>query len=997
MKKLYFLLLSLAVTSTVWAQTEFSADGNRWFMQEGRRLYTDGEYTAALNILNKIEKHSLNTTDKQELELLQAKATYGANHLEGRALLLQYLADYPETSHRDIIAALIGESYYYSHNFALAGEWFKKSDFTRLEPQERERAELHYALTLQECGQEGEARALLTNLGLTGKKHSEDALFHLAVIQYHSNELEQAYSNFKQVEFSDKYYLDTPYYIAAIYVKDGKFEQAKSVAEPFITDHASKPQGVAMQHILGAAHFGQGDYNAAIEALEKYIDGTPAEKQQRIAVYQLALSYFVTKQPSRAKEFFLACSNGDDAIAQNALLHLGIINLEENNANAARIAFEQAANMQHDDKVREEALYNYALCLHQTRYSPFAESVKIFEQFLNEYPNSQHCDQVNKYLVEVYMNTRNYDVALQSINKITTPSPLILEAKQKVLYRLGVQEYINGNMNKAIDYFNQSNTLSKYNKATHCDALYWLGEAHYNKGEYATAVKYYKNVLSAGGNNYDKALYGLAYTYFQQEKFGEAKTHFERFTTLATEEKELCADAYNRIGDCCFYNRNYKAADEYYSKAAATDRAHGDYSLYRSAISQGLRKDYKGKISTLEQLIEQYPTSDYTRQGYYELGRAYIETNDNNKAIAAFDELSKKYPQSNLARRATAEKAMLYNSNGNHAKAIETYKNIIALYPQSEEAQIAAQDLKNLYVEQGEVEEFAKFAANTKGMQAIESSEIDTLTFIAAEKFYGKGERKIAAEKFNDYLEKFPTGSFTLDSHYYLGVINYNDNKHEKALAHFEVVNSYPDNKYSEEAMAYASQIYFDKGEWGKAAELYESLIAKSNDEERVKACRLNLMRCAYNNGDYDNVKVCAAILLEKSSLQPEQLRETKYRYAKALLTLGDNKAAEKQLSELAGDTRSIYGAEGKYLLAQLFFDQKRYTECEKEIFNYMETSTPHTYWLARSFILLADLYTAQERTTEARQYLLSLQSNYNEDDDIKDMIAERLNKITAE
>ncbi len=997
MRRLYFLLLTLAVTGNIFAQTGIPAEGNKWFMQEGRRLYTDGEYTAALNILDKIEKQSLGTADRQEVELLQAKATCGTNHLEGRALLLQYLDDYPETSHRDIIAALIGESYYYSHNFGLACEWFKKSDFTRLEPQERERAELHCALALQECGNEGEARALLTNLGLTGKKHAEEATFHLAVIQYHADETEQAYSNFKKVEFSDKYYLDTPYYIAAIYIKEGKFEQAGDIARAFIADHPKKPQGIAMQQILGAAHFGQEEYEAAAEALEKYIAGTPADKQQRIARYQLALSKFQTGDRARAKELFLLCCDGDDAIAQNALLHLGIINVADGDTNAARMAFEQASAMQHDDSVREDALYNYALTLHQTRYSPFAESVKVFEQFLNEYPGSRHCDQVNKYLVEVYMNTRNYDVALQSINKIGTPSPLILEAKQKVLYRLGVQEYINGSTDKAIAYFNQAATLSKYNKATHSDVLYWRAEAYYNKGNYAEAANNYKSVLSAGAGNYNKALYGLGYTYFQQGRFNEAMTHFERFVAAAPQEEELCADAYNRIGDCHFYNRNYKKADEYYAKAVATNTAQGDYALYRSAISQGLRKDYKGKIKTLEQLIGQYPASDYTRQGYYELGRAYIETNESDKAVATFDKLSKAYPQSDLARRATAEKAMIYNSEGNHAKAIETYKNIITLYPQSEEAVIAAQDLKNLYVEQGEVEEFAKFAASTKGMQAVESSEIDTLTFIAAEKIYGKGDKAAAAKKFDDYLKKHPEGSFTIDSHYYLGVINYNEARFDKALAHFEQVNNYPDNKYSEEAMAHASQIYFERGEWNSAAELYEKIIAKSNDEERVNACRLNLLRCAHNTGNNDKVKECAATLTAKGCLQPEQLRETEYYHAKALLATGNEKEAEKLLAKLATDTRSIYGAEGKYLLAQLLFEQKRHDECEKEIFNYMETSTPHAYWLARSFILLADLYTAQGRTLEAKQYLLSLQSNYSGNEEIDHMIEERLNKIETE
>lgn len=997
MIRFFTLLLLMATAGIIPAQNIVSTEDNKWLMQEGQRLYTDGEYSTALNILNKIEKRKLTSSEVQAYELLLAKTTFGTNHLEGRALLLQYLADYPESSRRDVIAALIAESYYYSHNFAIADEWFKKSNFDRLEPQERERAELHYALTLQECGQEGKAEAMLTNLAHTGKKHADDAQFHLAVIKYHNNELEQAYTGFKSVEFSNKYYLSTPYYIAAIYVKQEKYEQAEQMATAFIADHEEKAQGIAMQQILGAALFGQERYSEAIMPLEKYIAATPAEKQQRIAVYQLALCYFETGEKAKAKELFATCCDGDDAIAQNALLHTGIIALEEGDTNAARMAFEQASTMTLDNSVREQALYNYALCLHSTRYSPFAESVKIFERFLNEYPQSQYSDQVNKYLVEVYMNTRNYDVALQSIEKITSPSPLILEAKQKVLYRLGVQEYINGNMEKAITYFDQSIALAKYNKATYSDALYWRGEACYNKGNYTEAAKNYKKVLAMSDSNSSKALYGLAYTYFQQESFNEAMNTFTRFTTAAPEEKELCADAYNRIADCYFYNRNYKKADEYYEKAATTDAAHGDYALYRSAIAQGLRKDYKGKIQTLEQLIEKYPTSSYTQQGYYELGRAYIETGESNRAVAAFDKLSEKYPQSDLARRATTEKAMIYNSDGNTAKAIETYKNIILLYPQSEEAQIAVQDLKNLYVEQGEVDEYAKFAANTKGMQAVESNEIDTLTFIAAEKIYGKGDIKEAKKKFGNYLEKFPEGSFAIDSHYYLGVMTYNSGEKDEALAHLGKVIEYPDNKYSEEAMAYASDIHFDNGEWAAAIPLYEKIIAKSSDRERVIACHLNLLRCAHKTGDNNLVKEHATALLATGELQPEQKRETEYYLAKTHIQMSEQSEAEKILHTLATDTRSIYGAEGKYLLAQLLFEQKRYDECEKEIFNYMETSTPHAYWLARSFILLSDLYMAQGRTLEAKQYLLSLQSNYESDDDIKNMIEERLNKISAE
>lgn len=992
MRKNILILLLAGAATALQAQNSIVND-NASLLKESKRLYTEGEYTTALTILDKIDTRTMAPAEQQEVELIRAKATYDTSHLEGRALLLQYLADYPETSNRDIVAALIGESYYYDHKFDLANKWFKEADFERMDSKERERAELHYALTMQECGESEMARNMLTSLALTGKAYAEDAQFHLAAIQYHNGDTDQAYKGFKKVEMSDKYYMEVPYYIAGIYVKQERHEDAEQVARAFIADHAKKPQGVAMQQILGAALFGQAEYAEAATHLQAYIDATPADKQQRIAVYQLAICLFETGDMAQAKRYFEKCCNKEDAIAQNSLLHLGIINLEEGNSAAARMAFEQATNMTYDDKVREEAMYNYALCLHQTRYSPFAESVKVFEKFLNEYPSSPHCDKVNSYLVEVYMNTRNYDVALQSINKITSPSPVIYEAKQKVLYRMGVQEFVNGSMDKAIGYFDLAADLAKYNSTTHSDVLYWRGEAYYDKENYATAASNYKNVLALGKNNCDKATYGLAYTYFQRGDMRNAETEFTRFVKIAQEsDNELRADAYNRIGDCHFYSRNYAKADEYYNMAASSATGNSDYALYRSALTQGLRKNYKAKVNTLQTLVKEHPGSSYTQQGYYEMGRAYIEMEQEEKAIEAFEKIEALYPQSDLARRAAAEKAMVLNSMGEHDKAIDTYKSIITRYPHSEEAQVAAQDLKALYVEQGNIDEFTAFASKAEGMKKVESSEIDTLTFIAAEKIYGRGDYKEAKSKFESYLAKHPGGAFTIDSHYYLGIINYNNGDGKGALAHFEQVNSHPDNKYSEESLAHAAEIYYGEENWSNAIEAYSLLAAKSSNEEQIKNCRMYILRCAHKQGDSNAVISAASEVIDKG-LSPDEQREALYYRGKAELATG-NSNAESSLAALAGDTRDIYGAESKYLLAQTMFDQQRYDDCEKEIFDYIDQSTPHAYWLARSFVLLADVYMAQGRNMEAKQYLISLDSNYDADDDIADMIDQRLEKL---
>jgi dTDP-glucose pyrophosphorylase len=81
--------------------------------------------------------------------------------------------------------------------------------------------------------------------------------------------------------------------------------------------------------------------------------------------------------------------------------------------------------------------------------------------------------------------------------------------------------------------------------------------------------------------------------------------------------------------------------------------------------------------------------------------------------------------------------------------------------------------------------------------------------------------------------------------------------------------------------------------------------------------------------------------------------------------------------------------------LSQVYFDGKQTAKAKDVIQDYIKQGTPHAYWLARSFILMSDIYIAEGDNLQARQYLESLQNNYKAtNDDIHSMINNRLEKL---
>ena len=912
-------------------------------------------------------------------------------------LMEDYLKQYPDSRHANRIEAMMASIYFEEGKYQEAIALYRSCNLDALADKERDEAALKLATSYLKVGNLEEAKVWFTLVKEVSRSHQADAVYNLGYIDYVEGKYDAALKAFTSLQTDDEYDALVPYYIGEIYLLRGEYQKADEVASDYLRHFAGHKDEAEMMRIQGEARYGMKDYLAAVSSLEGYVNAVASP--QRKALYELGMGYYHTGAYLKATEMLGRTTLVQDALAQNANLHMGLAYLQLKERNQARMAFEQASIGNYDKAVKEQALYNYALCIHETSYSPFAESVTVFERFLNEFPNSRYRERVNDYLVETYMNTRSYDAALKSIAKISKPGPRIMEAKQKILFRLGTQAFANARFAEALQYFNRSLEVGQYNPSVKADAYYWRGEANYRLGNYKNAGQDLRRYLDLANDKrsqeYALALYNLGYTDFKQKNYGSALNWFNRFVAGgANDNRQVLADAYNRMGDCNFYARKFDDARRSYDKAEQIDPSLGDYSLFQEGFVKGLQRDYAGKIQTLNQLITNYPQSQYIDDALYEQGRAFVQLEDNANAIERFQLLVKNFPQSNMARRAANEVGLLYYQDDKYPEAIAAYKNVINNYPGSEEARLAQRDLKSIYIDLNKVDEYADFASTIPGGANFDVNERDSLTYVAAERVYMRGEMAEARNSFVKYLQTFPEGAFSLNANYYIGLIDYNGRNYESAMAHLNKVLEYPDNKYSEEAMMMSAEMAYLAKDYTKSLELYKLLKDRASTPERRQMAATGMLRSAAMSGNNEETILAATAVLADTKVDPELESEARHYRSKALVNVGQMQHAVEDWQVLAQDTRNVYGAEAKYRLAQYLFDAGKTSEAEKEVLNYLEVSTPHTYWLARGFVLLSDIYAKLDRKLEARQYLLSLKQNYQADDDIAGMIESRLENL---
>ncbi len=962
-------------------------------------LFEAGNYNGCQDIMSAIETDGLPLEVCETVDWYIALSEARAQAPQTVEALQGFLAKYPESSHQVEAELAIADYYYEQQEYAQALALYRGKSMRLLTGDHVEKWLYRTACSLLKSNDSqniAEAKSLFESL-IGNKKYGVGSTFYLAYIQMNEGNDKAALSGFSKV-ISDKDFG----YAAQVHALQIEFKQkqfAKVLKES--KKLLSQPEAdvalyTELLRLAGESAYQTDEDEQAESYLKQYLQRV--ETPERTSLYALGILSYRQEKWQQAIDYLGRTVEADDALSQNAYLYIGQSYLKLNDMSNASMAFEMALQGNHDHHVRETAFYNYALCLYDKGGGSFDNSVGVFERFLNEFPDSRYADKINDYLVEVYWTTRNYSQALASVEKIKRPDAKLLKAKQRILFHLGTEEFANNQLKSAKQRFTQAMKLGNYDADVWVKAQFWLGECQYRQGEYGKAASNYAGYLSIAQDKKDGmralAWYDLGYSLFKLQDFTKALDAFNQYVSAQKGgNATMLADAYARIGDCYYSARRFADAEDYYARSEKADATHGDYAMFQKAYMAGLQKDYTRKIAGMDELLATYPHSEYGANALFEKGQACTILNRNNEAIAAYKQLLEEYPQSTYARKGGLQLGMVYFNSGQPIKAIAAYQKVIECYPTSEEARVAIADLKSVYVEQNAVEEYADYLNRTGLAEHTQVSELDSLSYSAAERAYMNGKGIASLEK---YVNNYPTGAFLESANYYIGIASMEANAYNRALTAFDYIVSHaPDGAYGEEALAGRCEILYKKGEYKEALPDFKKLEQRASTGERKQFARLGIVRIAHKQGDYNELLPVAEALLDDTKLSPDVRQEVLFARADALAHTRQEDKAVADWQSLAQDTRSEYGAQSAYLLAQYQFDNAQTDKAEKTLNAFIEKGTPHSYWLARAFLLLADVSVARGDHFQARQYLQSLRNNYpGEDDDIATRIDAKLSEI---
>jgi TolA-binding protein len=969
-------------------------------------LLNKGKYVAAAEQFRLVERSRLKTSTQpqfeSELSLVKENAQYyealcalELGNDDAESLFLKFIKDFPENPLTKLAYFQIGKSYFKQNKYEDALRWFNKVQAGELNGRENTEYKFRKGYTYFALNDYKNAQLLFSEIKNKKSPYTEDATYYFAYIAYLNKDYHLALVNFEKLKNSKKYENSYPYYISAVYFLDKRYNDVITYAVPILkTTH--QQHETEMLRIVGASYFAKVDYDNSVKYYSRFEEQDNGKTQNTQDSYQMGYAYYKVGNFAKAATELEKLIDQNDVYAQNGNYTLGNVFLKMKNKQSARNAFFVASKLTFDPQLQEDALYEYAKLSYELDFN--TQALNATRLYLKNYPQSVRNDEMKTLLGEELLNSRNYKEAVEILEPIPNKSASAKAAYQKVTYYRGLEFYNERAFENAIGIFLRS-LKTPVDRKTEALTVYWMAEAMYEVRKYGESVENFERFLDMDEasetdvSNY--ANYALAYAAFGGEQYKKAATYFEKFLKGDEKDKNTINDAITRLGDSYFVLKSYAKAREDYDRIIAQHSKGEDYALFQRGMIQGLQGSPDNKISTLTDVLNTFPNSDYADDASFEIAYTYFLKNDGATAKTDLLAMIEKYPRSSYIPRALVTIGLIDYNNGNDDLAVESFKRVVQDYSSTDEAKQALKQIEKIYTDKGDAQTFITYAATTPiGNYSLADQE--SIMYTAANNLYLKGDWGGTVMAVSAYFDKFPTKPiYDKQSRFIRAQSLVNLNRPNEAVGDYNVILNDWTSAYTEKSLISMAKLYIAQKKYNEAIVFLKKLEINSEYKADYSFAIDNLLLCYAQMQMPDDALKYAKLVRDYEKSSQEDKFKTGLYSGIAYLQKGDTTAAVKEFDYTVANTKTIAAAEAKYNIANIEYLRGKYKASQKTCFDLVKELPNYDYWVAKTYILLADDYIGMKDNFQAKATLQSIIDNYKGDDDILSTAKQKMEKLS--
>lgn len=993
-KPIIFLILSLLSISLSAQKTEIYKSPEAEF-RDGIELIQKEKFVAAQHCFEQVIDKTPDKGNELRAISMYYRAFCAGNlmHRNTEQLYMDFFDQYPQHNSINVARFYLARYLFQTKALKKCSKQLELIDYSDLKVEQK----LEYNYRKGYCyftdSNYTESKKCLIQVKDIDSKYKAPATYYYSHIAYLEKNYETARLGFESLRDDEYFSPIVPYYIIQIYYLQGKYDKILEIG-PGLLAKSSEKRKPDITRMIGEAYYNTNLFKESIPYLEQYIDKSSIQAT-RGDFYQLGYACYRNNQLDKAIKNFAEVTSEPDSLSQTTYYLLGDCYLKQNQKNFAANSFYEAFKLDFIPKIKEDALYNYAKLQYELSNNPFQNAIVSFENFANAYPNSTHIDEVNSYLVAIYENTQNYKSAIASLEKINNKGPKLLASYQRMTHFRAIELFNDDNYIEAIGMFNKS-LKNQFHKSYTAQSLYWLGESYYRTENYDSSLLIMNKFLTSPGAfelpEYPMAHYTMGYSFFKQKKYSNALTSFRKFNENNTqiEPKTIVSDAYNRTADCFFVQKNFTEAIVNYDKSMNMNLLDVDYALYQKGISQGALKRPDDEIATLTTLGTTFPKSNYIDDSYFELAQTYNAKGNFNEAINTYNKLINEFPNSQYVKKAMSELGMVYNNTDRNSEALVILKKVVVDYPGTQESSDAFKNIKNIYIENNDPDGFFVWAKN---FATVSNTDQDSTTFKAAYNLYLSDDCDKSRKGFADYLTKFPNGLFVSTANFCAAECDMKNGKPADALKGYEyIINNNQGSSFEEKSLLTAASIEFTSNNYDNALKYYERLKLIANEKNNITIASLGKMRILFNQKNWRSAINSAVEFKKIDKLTIAQVEESSVVIIRSALAIDSLNIAQNECITLL-KSKAEAGAEAKYTIAYIEFRKGNFDAAEKKAFDLLSAGSPFEYWLAKSYVLLGDIYVEKGDLFQAKHTYKSIMDNY-EGADLKKIAEDKYNAI---